>query len=131
MASISRVESGRVDETGSIKAWPWALNLAGDSKFFNSSSNLEFLVNALNEGKTNIDIGCMQINYKWHKDEFSSIPHMLDPDQNVRYAIKFLLKLFDRHQNWEDAVKHYHSATKSLHTKYYRKVARVFNSNKR
>ena len=27
-----------------------------------------------------------------------------------------------------DAVKHYHSATKSLNTKYYRKIARVFNT---
>ena len=128
VASISRVESGRVDQTGGKKAWPWTLNLAGDSKFFeNKAQTLDFLGHALGEGKTNIDIGCMQINYKWHKDEFSGIEQMLDPDQNVKYAIKFLKQLFERHQNWEDAVKHYHSSTESLHTKYYRKVARVFN----
>ena len=128
VASISRVESGRVDETGGKKAWPWTLNLAGDSKFFDTKAQtLEFLRKALNKGKTNIDIGCMQINYKWHKDEFSDIEYMVDPNHNVQYAIKFLRQLFDRHQNWEDAVKHYHSSTKTLHTKYYRKVARVFN----
>ena len=129
LGSIARVESGRINKNGVKRAWPWTLNLAGDSKFFdNKSQTLEYLNNAINEGKTNIDIGCMQINYKWHKNNFPTIETMLDPKSNINYAIEFLNELFERHNSWEDAVKHYHSATKSLNTKYYRKVARVFSS---
>ena len=53
---------------------------------------------------------------------------MLDPTNNINYAIRFLKELFEKHNSWEDAVKHYHSATESLNSKYYRKIARVFNT---
>ena len=129
LGSIARVESGRINKNGVKRAWPWTLNLAGDSKFFdNKSQTLEYLNNAISEGKTNIDIGCMQINYRWHKNNFPTVEEMLDPKSNINYAIKFLNELFEKHNSWEDAVKHYHSATKSLNTKYYRKIARVFNT---
>ena len=129
LGSIARVESGRINKNGVKRAWPWTLNLAGDSKFFdNKSQTLEYLNNAISEGKTNIDIGCMQINYRWHKNNFTTVEEMLDPKSNINYAIKFLNELFEKHNSWEDAVKHYHSATKSLNTKYYRKIARVFNT---
>ena len=132
LASISRVESGRINGSGGKKAWPWTLNLGGDSKFFESKAQtLSFLRTEIKQGKTNIDIGCMQINYRWHKDNFSSIEKMLDPVSNVTYAIRFLNELFEKHKNWEDAVKHYHSATKSLNVKYYRKVARVYSEIKK
>ncbi len=128
LASISRVEAGRINEIGVKRAWPWTLNLAGDSKFFDSKSQmLRFLRQAISEGKKNIDIGCMQINYRWHKDNFLTVEDMVEPTSNINYAIKFLKQLFNKHDSWEEAVKHYHSATKSLNTKYYRKIARVFN----
>ena len=129
LGSIARVESGRINKNGVKRAWPWTLNLAGDSKFFdNKSQTLEYLNTAISEGKTNIDIGCMQINYRWHKNNFLTVEEMLAPKSNINYAIRFLNELFEKHNSWEDAVKHYHSATKSLNTKYYRKIARVFNT---
>ena len=36
----------------------------------------------------------MQISMKYHMDEFDSLENMLDPDSNVKYAAKFLKKLF-------------------------------------
>ncbi len=40
-----------------------------------------------------IDIGCMQLNYFYHGDRFSSIEHMFDPHLNVDYAARYLKDL--------------------------------------
>jgi hypothetical protein len=45
------------------------------------------------EGKRLIDLGCMQINHRYHGAEFSSVGAMLDPHANVVYAARFLARL--------------------------------------
>lgn len=56
-----------------------------------------------------IDIGCMQINHRWHGANFRSVADMFDPAQNVRYAANFLKELRAREGTWTLAVARYNA----------------------
>ena len=86
--------------------------------------------NAVSNGSKNIDVGCMQLNYRWHKGAFNSLDDMFDPEKNIQYAAKFVKELYGRHQNWEDVIKHYHSNKKKFNVPYYQKVSKVWNKQK-
>jgi hypothetical protein len=74
-------------------------------------------------GKTNFDIGCMQINYYWHRKNFNSIEEMLNVSWNVRYAASLIHGLYKEHGTWQAAVRHYHSYEPSIHKQYSKKIA--------
>lgn len=114
LAAIAKTESG-------MKAY--ALNVGGRSMFLESISTAqEVLEDKLNAGLTNIDIGVMQLNYRWHGREFDSLAQMLTPESNISYAAKLLGSLYAQHGTWHKAVRYYHSATPEHHRKYSRKV---------
>ena len=56
-----------------------------------------------------IDIGCMQINHRWHAADFHSVADMFDPARNVRYAANFLKELRAREGTWTLAVARYNA----------------------
>ena len=127
LLSISRVESGYQKIDGVVRAWPWTLNAGGDSAYFQSKEDaLRSLEDRIKKGVTNIDIGCMQLNFRWHKDFFNNLSDMINPIENVDYAARFLNKLHQRHRSWEKAVKYYHSSKSKFNVKYYRKVKAVW-----
>ena len=127
LLSISRVESGYQKVDGIIRAWPWTLNAGGDSAYFQTkAAALRSLKSRINKGVTNIDVGCMQLNYRWHKKFFKSLSDMISPTKNVYYGARFLKKLHERHGSWEKAVKYYHSSKSKFNVKYYRKVEAVW-----
>lgn len=64
---------------------------------------------AQQRGAKLIDVGCMQINYFYHRKHFSSVTEMLQPRVNVDYAARFLRSLRQKEGNWTMAVAHYHA----------------------
>ena len=127
LLSISRVESGYQKVDGITRAWPWTLNAGGDSAYFQTKEvALGSLKDRIKKGVTNIDVGCMQLNYRWHKKFFKSLSDMINPIQNVDYGARFLKKLHQRHGSWEKAVKYYHSSKSKFNVKYYSKVRAVW-----
>ena len=131
LSSISRVEAGRKLSSGEVKGWPWSINHAGKGLYFETKKGaLKYLKNAVSNGSKNIDVGCMQLNYRWHKGAFSSLDDMFDPEKNIQYAAKFVKELYGRHQNWKDVIKHYHSNKKKFNVPYYQKVSKVWNKQK-
>jgi len=131
LSSISRVEAGRKLSNGKVRGWPWALNHAGKGLYFESKEEaLKYLEKAVLSGSRNIDVGCMQLNYRWHKVAFSTIEEMIDPELNIKYAVQFIKELYQRHNNWEDVIKHYHSNKKKFNIPYYQKVAKVWDLKK-
>lgn len=107
LLAISKVETGRDD-----RPWPWTVNFGGDGKWYDSAAEAEAGVNeALNQGATNVDLGCFQLNYRWHAQGFASVADMLDPDRNAVYAANFLAEQFARTGDWALAAAAYHSAT--------------------
>ena len=120
LTSISLVESG-IKKNNNFVSWPWTLNVAGKSMFFdNKDDALGFLKK--NYKNKNIDVGCMQISLKYHINEFDSLENILDPDTNVKYAAKFLRKLFLKHKRWNEAISRYHSSVPKRKTQYLNRV---------
>ena len=120
LPAISRIESGR-QRDGKRRAWPWTLNHSGKGLYFESKAEaLAYLKTATAKGRTNIDVGCMQINHYWHGHTFGSLEEMIDPVQNVKYAAAYLAELYERHGSWVEAVKHYHSPDEARGVRYYK-----------
>ncbi|MBZ9848684.1 transglycosylase SLT domain-containing protein [Mesorhizobium sp. CA14] len=103
--AVGLTETGK---KGSLQ--PNALNIEGKAVFPRSRTEaLAAFENARREGKTLIDLGCMQINHRYHGAQFRSVEDMLDPHQNVDYAARFLVSLHARHMTWSMAVARYHA----------------------
>lgn len=131
LPAISRIESGRAAK-GGTKAWPWTLNTGGQGYYFeNSYDAMDFLQTILAKGQRNVDIGCMQINYRWHGENFPSVAAMMDPEQNITYAIGFLKTLRAQSGSWSAAVQRYHSNDpdrgNAYHAKFLAVLDRVHN----
>ncbi len=103
--AVGLTETGK---KGSLQ--PNAMNIEGKAVFPRSRGEaLATFQSARREGKTLIDLGCMQINHHYHGDHFRSVDDMLDPHQNVDYAARFLASLHARHMTWSMAVARYHA----------------------
>lgn len=119
LAAIARKESGYSPRGDIAQAWPWTINEAGRSSYFESRPEAEaYLERALARGDTNIDIGCMQINYRWHGEAFASPSQMFEPSVNIAYAADFLTALYARLGSSEQAIAHYHSSLPDLGPQY-------------
>lgn len=115
LLAVAVVETGRAG-----RPWPWTVNLGGEGHWFASAAEAEKLVEAaLEKGLTNIDLGCFQLNYRWHARSFGSVADMLDPDRNATYAAGYLARHHAETGDWATAAAAYHSATPE-HAERYR-----------
>ena len=122
---IARLESGRRLD-GRYISWPWSLNNGGKGYFLKDSATaLSTLAKLKAKGKTNIDVGCMQLNVRWHAEFFNSLEQMMNPFDNVRYAARYLEQLYKETGSWEKAVKFYHSRNAKFNTVYYAKYTKM------
>jgi hypothetical protein len=118
LLAITRVETGR-SRGGTLKPWPWTVNMEGKGTWFDSKdAALAFVYKNYKRGARSFDVGCFQINYKWHGQEFASIGDMFDPEESAVYAARFLLSLYGKKGNWGAAAGAYHSSTETYATRY-------------
>ncbi|MEF3048075.1 transglycosylase SLT domain-containing protein [Pseudotabrizicola sp. L79] len=123
LLAIARVEAGR-QQGGGFAPWPWTVNQGGRGSFFDSRDlAVDHVKQALSAGETNIDIGCFQINWRWHNEAFPSVEAMFDPDRNALYAARFLQRLLAETGSWEGAIGAYHSRKSDAAEGYLTKVA--------
>jgi hypothetical protein len=128
LMAISRVETGRT-VGGVLTPWPWAVNQAGAGSFFGSAADAtDHVLRALAEGHKNIDIGCFQLNIRWHGTEFASLEAMIDPTQNALYAARFLRQLHDEFGTWDGAIGAYHSRQSGAASSYLTKVSALLHT---
>lgn len=128
MTAIASVESGRYDpQLQANVAWPWTINAEGTGSHFDSKADAIAHVSALRAGgMESIDVGCMQVNLRWHPDAFSSLDDAFDPAINAAYAADLLLRLFNQHGDWPTAIAHYHSSEQQRGANYAAKVAEAW-----
>jgi soluble lytic murein transglycosylase-like protein len=89
---------------------PNALNIEGHAVFPRSRAEaLSAFAEARRKGIQLIDLGCMQINHRYHAQNFGGPAEMLDPHRNVDYAARFLVGLKRQHTTWSMAVARYHA----------------------
>ncbi|MEM1383306.1 MAG: lytic transglycosylase domain-containing protein [Pseudomonadota bacterium] len=116
MQAISRVETRR---PGSGASWPWTLNIEGEGHWFETRrAALKAAQNAVARGQTSVDLGCFQVNFRWHGEHFRGLDGMLDPAGSADYAARFLRQLFAETGNWLAAVGLYHSRTEHHSARY-------------
>ena len=108
--AVALTETGRRD---GLK--PLALNIEGASRYPNDLTEaLRIVREAQRSSVTLIDVGCMQINMKFHRERFASLEEMFDPRRNVEYGASYLRTLYVREANWTRAVARYHAGPGNL-----------------
>ncbi len=126
LLAVAKTETGRT-RNGVTQPWPWAINIRGAGQWLDSEAALlEAALEQIALGETLFDLGCFQINYRWHGENFDSIDEMISPRGNALYAAKFLKALFVEFNDWTEAVGAYHSRTEALATVYKAKFNEHF-----
>lgn len=112
--AIALTETGR-KAGGRVRPYPWAINREGKGHWFKSRAEaLAFAEDSLRQGRKSFDVGCVQINYRWHGHAFPSLDAMFDPEWTATYAAQFLRTLYEERGNWSAAAGAYHSLTPEL-----------------
>jgi hypothetical protein len=118
LQAITRVETGRAKTKGT-QPWPWTVNMEGKGVWFDTEDEARaYVFQHYKRGARSFDIGCFQINFKWHGQAFNSIEEMFDPITNARYAAKFLTQLYNETGDWSAAAGAFHSRTPKYADKY-------------
>lgn len=118
LMAITRTETGR-KSGGQFRPWPWTVNMEGKGVWFDTPNEArDYAYKHFQRGARSFDVGCFQVNYKWHGEAFRSIDEMFDPQINANYAARFLRDLFYEKGSWEEAAGAYHSRTKKYADRY-------------
>ena len=110
---VAKQESWRPNNKG--RPWPWTLNIQGAPRYLESKQAAYIEFQNAKKYTSNIDVGLMQINYRWNRNHFSSDFEMLDPYTSIRVAAKIIKKYHSQSNDWWDAVGRYHSPGKKKH----------------
>ena len=111
LQALTRAETGR-GAGGGLEPWPWAVNQAGQGHWFDSAQEaVQFVEAQLEFGYTNLDVGCFQLNHRWHSDGFTSLTQMFQPQENALYAAQYIAEKYQETGDWVQAAGAYHSGT--------------------
>jgi hypothetical protein len=124
LRAIMLAETGHVRD-GKWQGWPWAVNVGGRGILHADAQAARRAIDAVPPGATeNVDIGCFQLNRRWHGHHFPDTGTMLDPVANALHAARFLAALRDELGSWTAAAGAYHSRDPLRATAYAARVAR-------
>lgn len=132
LTAISLAESGKSGEDGRLTAWPWTINVSGRGFFFDTKdAAVAATRKLLDEGQRSIDVGCMQVNLRYHPNAFRSIEDAFAPALNVAYGAKHLADLHQLQGSWTKAVERYHSSDDGRREQYRERVIALWNTEVR
>ena len=118
LIALTLAETGHRRD-GAFQPWPWAINVGGTGAWLPSKAlAAQSVVDALQSGTRNIDVGCFQLNHRWHANAFRSLGAMLEPNTNADYAARYLRHNFDLTGDWRLAAARYHSRTPRFQKRY-------------
>ena len=111
MGALTLTETGR-RRGGIVRPWAWSVNAEGAGSWFDDPAEaLAFAEDRIESGRVNLDIGCFQLNYRWHGANFPSVVSMFEPLENARYAARFVRELYAELGDWRLAAGAFHSRT--------------------
>ncbi len=123
--AIALAETGRT-RGGRFRPWPWTVNMEGKGHWFATRAEAyAYVMERYNAGARSFDVGCFQINYKYHGQHFASIEAMFDPMTNATYAAHLLSGLYDEFGDWTRAAGAYHSRNETYASRYRTRYARI------
>ncbi len=107
--AVALAESG-TPIAATLRPWPWTLNVAGQGRFYPSRTTAwTDLQRTLATGERSIDIGVMQVNWRYHQTALQDPWRALDPYFNLRVAATILMTCHAQHPDWWHAVGCYHA----------------------
>jgi hypothetical protein len=92
--AVALKESRKLWGDGRVRPWPWALHARrlGGGRLFDSReealAHLEALTGA--DAKANVDVGLLQVNWRWHREAVATPADLLDPQTNLRVGAAIL-----------------------------------------
>ena len=130
LTALSIAETGRWHAADRVSlAWPWTVTSGTYARYLaNKESAIAEVERLQARGVRNIDVGCMQINLRYHPDAFASLEDAFDPDINARYAAAFFMELHEETRSWTRSIERYHSATVERGRAYRRKVEQLWRT---
>ena len=123
--AVALAESGRtLPADGVRRPWPWTLNVAGDGYYYATRHEAwQALRDWLDQGKRSIDIGLMQVNWRYHQSRLGDPWQALDPYHNLRVGADILQDCYATRRDWWVSVGCYHApANPERATRYRRRV---------
>lgn len=128
LLALTLTETGR-SQGGSLQPWPWALNEGGKGQWFATRDEaLTYLSDAVASGVGNIDVGCFQLNYRWHGAAFATLEQMMDPGANALYAARLVAGHAAETGDWVAAAGAYHSAIPAKAKSYLARFRPIYAS---
>ena len=120
--AMALTESGRLLDTKEFRPWPWTLNVSGQGYYFSTRTQVwRALQQLLGNGKTSIDIGLMQVNWRYHRSRLGSPWQALDPYHNLRVGARILQACFQQKGDWWSGVGCYHAPNNPERAGRYRR----------
>jgi hypothetical protein len=103
--------------------------VAGDGRYYASrDAAIMALRQVLAAGRTSVDVGLMQINWKHHATTLQSIEAAIDPYRNLNVAAGILVACHRSRRDWWAAVGCYHAPNDSARAARYRdRVQRIWS----
>lgn len=109
--AVALAESGkRIETIDAVRPWPWTLNVHGDGRFYVSRfAATSAFKRALADGQTSVDVGLMQVNWRYHRAALGRVHDALDPYRNLEVAAEILTECYRTRGDWWAAVGCYHA----------------------
>jgi hypothetical protein len=105
--AVALTESGKSYGDDRVP-WPWALNIDGRSVYCESQQEAIQQISQAIRYKQSVDIGLMQINWRWHRQRFITMDESLVPMRNLTVGATILYEHFEQTNDWWEAVGRYH-----------------------
>ncbi len=120
--AMALTESGKAAEDSLLRRpWPWTLNIAGDGRFFTSRVEAWLALDAsLRDGQLSVDVGLMQVNWRYHRIRLESSWLALEPYRNLHIAAEILTDCYRQRRDWWASVGCYHAPTDEQRAERYR-----------
>jgi soluble lytic murein transglycosylase-like protein len=108
--AVALTESGlRMPLSGDHRPWPWTLNVAGKAYRY-GSRDLAYAALTRHLAQTDmVDVGLMQVNWRYHSNKLLDQRLSLDPWFNLRVGASILRSLYDECGDWMVAAGRYHA----------------------
>jgi hypothetical protein len=125
--AVALVESGKPVASLSIRRpWPWTLNIAGQGTYFPTRrAAWQALDASLSAGETRIDIGLMQVNWRFHQGRLKDPWLALQPDHNLNVAAEILRRCYAERRDWWASVDCYHAPNHAARARRYTERVRA------
>lgn len=129
--AVALQESRRLRPDGKVRPWPWTLHAKGHgAMYFDSYDDaLNKLVELIDSGLRNVDIGLMQINWGANGHLLPDPAKLLQPQNNITLGAAILRRELDHQQgDLRQAIARYHSPSTARGNAYAKSVLTILQN---